>query len=209
MKKIQITLLFACYTFVIYSQTFTLFTKPECNNCKYTKHNLTRSGILFSEFSLEDKQNAIMMLQRLKDLNYTAKIYLPVIIENDSVLLYPQENHNDSTLYFVVKNITANKEQNLLKTEDIATEDISNAGCDFNLSHRYIVCANFREMDDAENFKKILLNDGYPYAAVIFYKNLYRVYAMQVFESENELQLLQEVKRKYRGTYLLDTEIKN
>ena len=210
MKKTQLIFLFTCYTIVVYSQTLTLFTKPECNNCKYTKYNLNKNGISFSEFSLEEKENAIMMLEKLKNINYTGKINLPVIIENDSILLYPQENHNDSTLFFVVKDIIANKaaytEQQQQKNEDVVTENLNDADCDFNSSYQYLVCANFNEKEDAEKFKNILLNDGYQHADILFYKKLYRVYAMQVFEYENELYYLQELRKKYRGAYLLNTE---
>ena len=209
MKKTLLILFAICCVFAVYSQTLTLFTKPDCNNCKYTKHNLNKNEILFSEFSLDDKENAVMMLQKLKNINYTGKIYLPVIIESDSILLYPQENHNDSTLFFVVRNIMASNvptEQHSSKIEAAAIESLNDADCDFNQSYQYLVCANFNEKEDAEKFKNVLLNEGYRYANVIFYNKIYRVYAMQVFEHENELYHLQELRKKYRGAYLLNIE---
>ena len=124
--------------------------------------------------------------------------------------MYPQENQNDSTLYFTVKDITANKatytEHRQTKSEDVAIENLSDADCDFNPSYQYLVCANFSKKEDAEKFKNILLSEGYSHADMIFYKKLYRVYAMQIFEYENELHYLQVLRKKYRGAYLLNVE---
>ena len=71
---------------------------------------LQRNGIAFRDFSLDDKANATEMLKKLKSAGYTGQIHLPVIFENDTILLHPKVPHNDSTLYFVVEKIISEKQ---------------------------------------------------------------------------------------------------
>ena len=71
---------------------------------------LQKNGIAFRDLPLDDKENAAEMLKNLKKAGYTGQIHLPVIFENDTILLHPTVPHNDSTLYFVVEKIVAQKE---------------------------------------------------------------------------------------------------
>lgn len=169
---------------------------------------LQRNGIAFQNLSLEEKANAIEMQQKLKDTHYHAAIYLPVIFENDTVLIYPQAEHNDSTLFFVIQNIISRKDLYAPTSTEINAEHVNkdNTDCDYKEMNRYLVCANFKESKDAENFRNVLASNGYPHAGVIFYKDYYRVYATMIYENENELILLNEIKQQYRGTYLLVIE---
>ena len=108
------------------TKTLTLFTKPNCNNCKYTKYMLQKKGIVFRDFSLDDQANAAEMLKKVKSAGYTAQIHLPVIVEDDSVLLHPKLPHNDSTLFFVVEKIIAQKQfysSNPNQTETILSNE--------------------------------------------------------------------------------------
>ena len=104
------------------SQTgiLTIYTKSNCNNCRYTKYMLQKNGIAFREFPLEDQANAAEMLKKLKSAGYTDRIYLPVIFENDTVVLHPTAQHNDSTVYFVVQKIIAKKDS--YASDSIQTE---------------------------------------------------------------------------------------
>ena len=98
----------------------TLYTKSNCNNCRYTKHMLQKNGVAFQEFSLDDKANAAAMLKKLKAAGYTDKIHLPVIFENDSLILHPTAPHNDSTLFFVIQKIITEKDS--YASDSIPTE---------------------------------------------------------------------------------------
>ena len=93
------------------SQTgiLTLYTKSDCNNCRYTKYMLQKNGIAFREFPLEDNANGAEMLKKLKSAGYSGPIYLPVIFENDTLVLHPVELNNDSTLFFVLQKIITEK----------------------------------------------------------------------------------------------------
>lgn len=191
----------------------TLYTSPSCNNCKYTKYTLQKNKIAFDECSLNEKECAVTMMKKLKKVGYTGKIYLPVIIENDESLVYPidEHKHNDSTLLFVIQNIVSQKD--FYETDSIGNTkengqpvDKENTDCDFETSYKYLVCANFKDQKEAERFKETLITDGYSHADVLFYKNLFRVYAIQVFENENELELVKKLQEKYKGTYLLNTK---
>ena len=71
---------------------------------------LQKNGIAFREFPLEDQATGAEMLKKLKSAGYTGRIYLPVIFEDDTVVLHPKAPHNDSTLYFVIQKIIAEKE---------------------------------------------------------------------------------------------------
>ena len=71
---------------------------------------LQKNGIAFRDFPLDDQANATEMLKKLKSVEYSGKIYLPVIFEGDTTLLHPTVPHNDSTLFFVVKKIIAQKQ---------------------------------------------------------------------------------------------------
>lgn len=212
MKKILFFFFTVYCTVGGYSQinTLILFTQPSCNNCKYTKHNLDKNAIPFQEFSLEDKDNAVLMLKKLKETGYDGKIFLPVIIANDSILLYPQAGRNDSTLFFVVQNIVVDKklytEKSPAQQEESILPEIDDAGCDFDTTIQYLVCSNFKNEADAVKFKNSLIADGYSHADFIFYNRMYRVYAMQIFEDENEVYLLEQIRKKFRGAYLLKIE---
>ena len=109
MKKLLFIVLLSI-PFWAQTGTLTVFTKPNCNNCKYTKYMLQKNGIAFRDFSLDDQANAVEMLKKLKDAGHAGQIHLPVIFENDSILLHPKEPHNDSTLYFVIEKIIAEKQ---------------------------------------------------------------------------------------------------
>ncbi len=191
------------------AKTLTLFTKSDCNNCNYTKHMLEQNGIAFSNRPLEEKENAIDMMQILKVNQYSSSIYLPVIVENDSLLIYPSETHNDSTLYFTIQHLISQKESfnsntNKHKIEKPWKREDS-ADCEFQSFSQYIVCANFDITEDAEHFKNVLINDGYLHADILFYNRKYRVFAMPVFEDENEVEILNKIRMKYKGAYLLQT----
>jgi hypothetical protein len=71
---------------------------------------LQKNGIAFRDFSLDDKANAAVMLEKLKSAGYAGQIHLPVIIEDDSLLLYPTVSHNDSTLFYLIEKIIADKQ---------------------------------------------------------------------------------------------------
>ena len=88
----------------------TLYTQSNCNNCKYAKYMLQKNGIAFREFPLDDQATGAEMLKKLKSAGYADKIYLPVIFEDDTVVLHPKVPHNDSTLYVVIQKIIAEKE---------------------------------------------------------------------------------------------------
>jgi len=109
MKKILFIVLLSI-PFLAQTKTLTIYTKPGCNNCKYTKFMLQRNGIAFYDLSLDDKENAAEMLEKLKSATYTGRIHLPVIFENDSILLHPTIPHDDSSLYFLIEKIIAQKE---------------------------------------------------------------------------------------------------
>ena len=102
--------------------TLTLYTKSDCNNCKYSKNMLHKNGIAFKECPLEESANATEMLKNLKSAGYSGPIYLPVIFENDTLVLHPVALNNDSTLYFVIQKIVAEKE--LYGSDSIRTEII-------------------------------------------------------------------------------------
>jgi len=102
--------------------TLTLYTKSNCNNCKYTKYMLQKNGISFSEFSLEDQTNGTEMMKKLRATGYTDRIFLPVIFKNDTLVLHPAIPHNDSTLYFVIQKIIMEKE---LYTSDSISREIT------------------------------------------------------------------------------------
>ena len=70
---------------------------------------LHRNSIVFHNLSLDDKENAAEMLKKLKSAEYTGAIHLPVIFEDDSILLHPTAPHNDSTLFFLIEQIIAQK----------------------------------------------------------------------------------------------------
>ena len=91
-------------------RTLTVYTKANCNNCKYTKNMLQKNHIAFREFPLEERTNGAEMMKKLKAAGYADRIYLPVIFEDDSLILHPKIPHNDSTLYFVIQKIVAEKE---------------------------------------------------------------------------------------------------
>ena len=109
MKKLLLIVLLAI-PFWAQTKTLTIFTKPTCNNCRYTKYMLQKNGIAFHDFSLDDQANAAEMLKKLKSAGYTEPIHLPVIFEDDTILLYPKVPHNDSTLFFVIEKIIAEKQ---------------------------------------------------------------------------------------------------
>ena len=119
MKKLLIILLLSI-SLLAQTKTLTLFTKPDCNNCRYTKYKLQKNGIAFREFSLDDPTNGTEMLSRLKSAGYTGRIHLPVIFEDDTILLHPQTLHTDSTLYFLVESLIAQK--HLYTFDSISTE---------------------------------------------------------------------------------------
>ena len=108
MKK-TLFIVFLSMQFWVQTQTLTTFTQSNCNNCKYTKYMLQKNSIAFRNLPLEEKENAAEMLEKLKKAGYTGQIHLPVIFENDTILLYPSVPHNDSTLYFVVEKIVTQK----------------------------------------------------------------------------------------------------
>ncbi len=213
MKKIFLLILFLP-SFLLQSQTkkLTLYTNPGCNNCKYTKYTLNKNGIAFEEYSLEEKEYAVNMTKRLKNIGYTNNIYLPVIFENDSILIHPTTEHNDSTLFFIIQQIISKKNLYEMlpdgnrKEADHSPINKENTDCDFETSNKYLVCANFKDEKGAEKFKNTLMLDGYPHADIFFYKGFFRVYALPVFDNENELELLNQLKKKYRGAYLLKSE---
>ena len=109
MKKLVFILLLSI---PVSAQTgaLTFYTKSNCNNCRYAKYMLQKNGIAFREFPLEDPANAAEMLKKLKSAGYTGRIHLPVIFENESLVLHPTAPHNDSTLYWVIQKIVAEKE---------------------------------------------------------------------------------------------------
>ena len=115
-KLIFIILLFVgrdamhCVSTSAEQKTLTVYTKANCNNCKYAKNSLQKNNIAFREFSLEEQANAAEMMKKLKAAGYADRIYLPVIFEDDSLVLHPKMPHNDSTLYFVIQKIVAEKE---------------------------------------------------------------------------------------------------
>ena len=200
-------------SFLLQSQTrkLTLYTNPTCNNCKYTKYTLHKNNIAFEEYSLDEKEYGAEMLKRLKNADYTGKIYLPAIFENDTVLLHPTPEHNDSTLLFVIQQIISQKKnyetlpiENKTEIDHVINKE--NVDCDFEITHKYLVCTNFKDKESAETFKKELVQDGYAHADIIFYKGFFRVYVSPVFENENELELLNQLRKKYKGAYLLKTE---
>ncbi len=211
-KQIFISLLL-CLSLGVYSQekTLTLYTQSACNNCKYAKAVLQKNKIAFVAFSLEEKENAIEMQRRLNKANHHAAIYLPVIFENDSVLLHPQGAHNDSTLFFTLQKIISNKTDYVSDTisqqhNRIEYTERGKTDCDFQPINKYLVCANFKDPTSAEQFKNTLIKNGYPLAGVIFLKDFYRVYATVVSETENEVMQLNNLRRQYRGAYILMPE---
>ncbi|MDR1679052.1 MAG: hypothetical protein LBR81_04670 [Prevotellaceae bacterium] len=109
MKKLVVIALLSIPLWV-QTRTLTLFSKPSCNNCRYSKYMLQKNGIAFRDFSLDDKANAAVMLEKLKSAGYAGQIHLPVIIEDDSLLLYPTVSHNDSTLFYLIEKIIADKQ---------------------------------------------------------------------------------------------------
>ena len=122
----------------ISSQTgvLTIYTKSDCNNCKYSKYMLQKNGIAFREFPLEDNANAAEMLKKLESAGYTGPIHLPVIIENDSNVLHPIALHNDSTLFFVIQKIVEEKESyasDSIRTQIMPPSEEEEGGdCDYN-----------------------------------------------------------------------------
>lgn len=210
MKK---TVLFLCFFpfFLLYAQPkeLSLFTKSTCNNCRYAKFVLQKNGIAFNEFSLDEKSNSILMLKKLKEAGFTDKIYLPVIFENDTVLIHPTAIHTDSTLYFILEEIISQKALYQTKTgkeKELQSITKDEADCDFETAKQYLVSNNFENKDAAEKWKKALIEEGYPHADIIFYKNFYRVYLFLVFEHENEVDLLNQSQKKFHGAYLLKME---
>ena len=173
---------------------------------------LHKSNIAFEEYSLDEKEYAADMMKRLKDAGYAGKIYLPAIFENDTFLLHPTSEHNDSTLLTVIQQIISQKkfyETPPVENKKEAGHSViqkENADCDFEITHKYLVCANFKDKESAETFKNRLIRDGYAHADVLFYKDFFRVYALPVFEHENELELLNRLRERYRETYLLKME---
>jgi len=129
-KTLLILLLFI--SFLAQTQTLTLFTKPTCNNCRYTKYMLQKNGIAFRDFSLDEQANGTEMLKKIKSAGYTGKIHLPVIFENDTILLHPKLPYNDSTLFFVVEKIIAKKQLYIpdsTKTEIILPDNEDGGDC--------------------------------------------------------------------------------
>ena len=84
---------------------------------------LQKNGIAFREFSLDDQAYATEMLKKLKSAGYADRIHLPVIFEDDTLVLHPVTPHNDSTLYFVIQKIIAEKES-YTSSDSIRTEVI-------------------------------------------------------------------------------------
>ena len=191
----------------------TLYTQQSCNNCRYTKYMLQSNGITFENKELEDKANAAEMLQRLKQAGYTQTIHLPVIFLNDTVLLYPQAEHKDSTLYFLLQEMVAHKSDYRsavsgatgAKSGNDAVEH-STSGCQFETNSYYLIIANFTTRPEAEFFCNTLKSNDYPKAEIIFHQRFYRVSAMRIFPTENETELLQQARRQYRAAYLLKNE---
>ena len=129
MRKLLLILLLPV-SFLAQTKTLTVFTKPNCNNCKYTKYMLQKNGIAFRDFSLDDQTNGAEMLKKIKSAEYTGQIHLPVIFENDSILLHPTIPHDDSTLFFVIEKIIAQKQLYIPDSikKEIILPDNENAG---------------------------------------------------------------------------------
>lgn len=211
-------------------KTLTLFTKSACNNCKYTKYYLNKSNIAFTEYSLADNKNAATMIRKIKQSKYTGNIFLPVIFVNDTILLHPFVNATDSdqTLEVLVQEIVKNKVQykhaetanninEAINTNqshnkpDTANAHANQSDCSYTELPQYLVCGNFKDIKQAQHFKQVLLNQGYNNTNFVFYNEYYRVYITSnylqtISDTINKNYTLTQVRKKYRGAYLLKIE---
>lgn len=195
--------------------TLLLFTKPDCSNCQATKQQLLQSGINFIEKTLNESENAKIMLRKLSATGYKDKIYLPVMFLNNK--LYHPAYQSDTGLVSLslptvidsIKNKYRRGELHLATLKSTVQTTTSNqlqhdSDCEVKASPIYLICADFSIEDEAKEAMNKLINNGYSFAGIVYYKNLYRVYNKFFFDrilADSELIHTQET---FKTSYLLE-----
>lgn len=188
---------------------YDIFVMKGCANCALTKKALGDGGKQFVFHPTDSANVGRQMLMKLKQLGYTGNILMPVIVMNDTVLLHPAQKNNG--LYSHIPLNTVLKSLTVQNTDTAPIEtDTHHSSCEFTNSHTvyYIVCGSFDNQQQAAHMTKVLVNRGYPNASFIFSNGLYRTYCRAFDNAEEAKEELDEIKRYYRGAFILSEELK-
>ena len=218
--KYRFLLLFLLFTINAFGvqDSLVLYTKPDCSNCRATKLILHRSGITYTEKSLDNTANATEMLNKLAATSYHHDIFLPVIFLNNK--LYHPAYRSDTglvsiSLENVVDTIKYKYQRGELKlpaydsTASIATEQTaqhagSSSDCEVKTSAIYIITSEFNTETEAKLEMNKLINLGYSFAGFIFYQNKYSVYCKFFFDYGSANTELNLIRNKYLKAYMME-----
>lgn len=192
--------------------SITLYTKAGCGNCKYTKEQLQKAHIYYTEYELGSNNNAKLMLKNLHRTGYSGNMYLPIIFINDSLFhpaIFKDSVLVKTSLPIIVDSIltlSQNGTFSFKKIENNTSQDQiqENDDCEIHNTSIYIVCKNFEDESQALDFSQNLINTGFPDAGFFLYNKMYRVYSYITF-SQIQAQALLELSRKQLGmSYILE-----
>lgn len=195
--------------------TLLLFTKPDCSNCLSVKQVFRQSGISFIEKSLEDNENAKKMLQRLSELGYKDKIYLPVIFLKNK-LYHPAYSTNTGLVALALPDVVDSIKKKymrgelyLVESNQISSSVASNSStndsdCEVKTAPIYLICANYSTEKEALEAMNKLISNGYSYAGIAFSQKQYRVYNKFFFDRNTANTELLLAKKIFNNAYLFE-----
>ncbi len=221
MKRISTVLLFTVLLSLAngFSQTdsLVLFTKPGCSNCNAAKQQLHQNRIAFAEHSLESDNNGRRMLQILAKAGYKERIYLPVIMLNNT--LYHPAYQNDTGLVSialpdVVDSLVARQKRGAIhlpieavaKRTEAPTVAEHSAECEVNASTFYLISSAFATQPEAKAEMNRLIKEGYIYAGFLQSKGMYQVYSKFFFDKAMAESELQRTKLEKPTSYLIEVK---
>ena len=194
-----------------------LYTRPDCSNCRATKLLLQRSGISYSEKSLDNARYATEMLRKLAATGYHKEIYLPVIFLNNKLyhpafrtdtglVSVPLENVVDTIKYKYQRgelHLPAYNSAEAVLTEN-TQHSSSSSDCELKTSAIYLITAEYSTESEAKTEMNKLINSGYSFAGMIFYQNQYKVFCKFFYDfgaANTELNLL---RNKFPKAYMME-----
>ncbi len=195
-------------TITTYSQSsyYDIYVMTGCGNCALAKQNLDKNLPDYQFHNTDSQVIGRQMLLKLHQLGYQGKIRMPVIIQDDSVLIHPAQKVNEEYIAVDLIKVLENIKKSKL---EFGSESSATSKCDFkeeNLIY-YLVCGNFDTEEKANHLSEVLVSRGYSQANTIFFNRLFRVYT-HVFQNKGDAdEMLQQVRTQYKGAYVLTEKL--
>jgi len=193
-----------------------IYTQASCSNCKAVKRTLINNNINFIEKDLADQHNALEMLHKLKTLQFTKDINLPVIFLNKR-MYHPAYQTPPGLITLDIANVVDTlirkyKSGELhftnlqLAPQPTTTPQTINSESDCSIqatNPSVLIVAEFSTETDAKTAMQKLIDNGYSYAGIVFSNGMYRVYNKLFLKQELAEQELINTRKYNQNCYLL------